>query len=49
MRAPYEDIDSVSLISSSMIVERKSRLPQGDKFASYVIPDNSIADILLKI
>jgi len=43
--APYEDNDSGSSISSSMVAERNSRSP-GDDSAAYVIPDDAIVDIL---
>jgi hypothetical protein len=43
--APYEDSDTGSSISSSMVAERKSR-SQGDESASYVIPIDATADIL---
>ena len=44
--APYGDSDSRSSISSSVVVERKSRF-EVDKSASYAIPDDATADILL--
>ena len=43
--APYEDNDFGSSISSSVAAERKSSF-EGDKSASYVIPDDATADIL---
>jgi len=46
--APYEDNDFGSSISSSVVVERKSSF-EGDKCASYVIPDDATADILSAI
>jgi hypothetical protein len=46
--APYEDSDSESSISSSMVVERKSR-SRGDESASYVELDDTTADILAAI
>jgi len=46
--APYEDNDSGSTISSSVAAERKSSY-EGDKSASYVIPDDATADILSAI
>ena len=45
---PYEYNVSGSLISSSMVAERKSRF-EGDKSASYAIPNDAIADILSAI
>ena len=45
---PYEDSDSGSSISSSVVAERKSSF-EGDKSASYVIPDDATADILSTI
>ena len=47
-RSPYDDSDSRSSISSSMIVERNSRSP-GDDSAAYVVPDDATADILSAI
>jgi hypothetical protein len=46
--APNEDIDFGSSISSSMATKRKSR-SQGNKFASYVGPDDATVDILSSI
>ena len=46
--APYEDNDSGSSISSSVVAERKSSF-EGDKSASYVISDDATADILSAI
>jgi hypothetical protein len=47
--SPYEDSNSRSSISLSMVSERKSR-SRGDESASYVIPDNATtAGILLAI
>jgi len=43
--APYGDSDSKSSFSSSVVVERKPRF-EGDKSASYAIPDDATADIL---
>jgi hypothetical protein len=40
LRAPYEDSDSRSWISSSMVATRKSR-SRGDDSASYVVPDDA--------
>ena len=45
---PSEDSDSGSSISPSVVTERKSRF-DGDKSASYVIPDDATADILSAI
>jgi hypothetical protein len=47
-RSPYEDKDSGSLISLSMVAERIS-MSQGDESASYVVPDDATIDILLAI
>ena len=47
-RNPYEDNDNGSSISSSMVIERKSR-SRGDKSASYVVLDDATADILSAI
>ena len=46
--APYEDDDSGSTISSSVVAERRSSF-EGDKSTSYVIPDDATADILSAI
>ena len=46
--APYEDNDSGSSISSSMVAERNSRSP-GDDFVAYVVTDNATVDILSAI
>ena len=46
--SPYEDNDFGSLISSSMVVERKSR-SRGDDSSSYVVPNDATVDILLAI
>ena len=46
--APYEDNDSGSTISSSVVAERRSSF-EGDKSASYVIPDDATADIFSAI
>ena len=46
--ASYEDNDSGSTISSLVVAERKSSF-EGDKSASYVIPDDATADILSAI
>ena len=46
--APYENNDSGSSISSSVVAKRKSSF-EGDKSASYVIPDDATADILSTI
>jgi hypothetical protein len=43
--AQYEDSDSGSSISSSMIAKRNSR-SLGDDSAAYVVPDDAIVDIL---
>ena len=45
MEAPYEDSDSGASISSSMVAKRKS----GDEYVSYVVPDDTTADILSMI
>jgi len=45
---PYEYSVSGSLISSSVVAERKSRF-EGDKSASYAIPNDAIADIFSAI
>ena len=47
-RAPYKDNDSGSSISSLVVAERKPSF-EGDKSASYVIPDDATADILSAI
>ena len=44
----YEDNDSGSSISSSMVTERKIR-SRGDESAPYVVPDDATADILSAI
>jgi hypothetical protein len=46
--ALYEDSDSGSSISSSMVAERKLG-SQGDESASYVILDDATVDILSAI
>jgi hypothetical protein len=46
--APYEDNDSGSSISSSMVAERDSR-SSGDGSATYVVPDDATVDILSAI
>jgi hypothetical protein len=46
--APYEDNDSRSLISTSLVVERNSS-SLGDDSATYVVSDDVIVDILLAI
>ena len=46
--APYEDNDSGSTISPSVVAERKPSF-EGDKSASYVISDDATADILSAI
>jgi hypothetical protein len=46
--ALYEDSDSRSLISSSMVAERDSR-SSGNGSAAYVVPDDATVDILLAI
>jgi hypothetical protein len=46
--SPYEDSNSRSSISSSMVVERKSR-SRGNESASYVVPDDAITYILSAI
>jgi hypothetical protein len=43
--APNEDSEFGSSISSSMAVESKLR-SQGDKSASYIVPDDATVDIL---
>ena len=48
MGSPNEDSYSESSISSSMVVERKSRF-QGDESTSYFVPNNATADILSSI
>ena len=48
LEAPYEDNDSGSSISSSMVVERIAR-SLGDDSATYVVPDDATADILSAI
>jgi hypothetical protein len=45
---PYEDSDSGSVISSSMVMERNSR-SLGDDSVAYVILDDATADILSAI
>jgi hypothetical protein len=47
-RSPDENGDSRSLISSSMVMERKSRF-RGDESASYVVPNDVTTDTLLAI
>ena len=44
----YEDNDSRSSISLSMVAERKLR-SRGDDFASYVVPVDATANILSAI
>ena len=46
--SPYEDSDSGSLISSSMVTERNLRSPCDDS-AAYVVPDDTTANILSAI
>ena len=46
--APNEDSYSGASISSSLVVERKSR-SEGDEFAFYAAPDDATADILSSI
>ena len=48
LAVPYEDNDSGSSISSSMVAERNSRSP-GDDSATYVVPDDATADIFSAI
>jgi hypothetical protein len=46
--AGYEDSNSASWISSSMVAEKISR-SQSDESASFVVPDDAIDDILSAI
>jgi hypothetical protein len=46
--APYEDSDSGSSISSSMVADRNSR-SLGDDSTAYVVSDDATADILSTI